>query len=106
MKEPIDNHPTLEARSGFFISHYVGTIPIPDACHARAAWVHRVAHVTFGLLKRGGQSVVLADFQVGDHVTVKWGAIEQAHLIKVGVEKCGDGLDKQNKSVYFNCGLI
>ena len=32
-------------------------------------------------LKRGGQSVGLADFQVGDRVIVIWEATEQGHLI-------------------------
>lgn len=33
------------------------------------------------ILKRGGQSVGLADFQVGDRVIVIWEATEQGHLI-------------------------
>jgi len=33
------------------------------------------------ILKKGGQSVGLADFQVGDRVIVIWEATEQGHLI-------------------------
>jgi hypothetical protein len=33
------------------------------------------------VLERGGQSAALADFQVGDRVTVKWEAAGQGHLI-------------------------
>ena len=33
------------------------------------------------VLKKGGQSVGRADFQVGDRVTVIWEATEQGHLI-------------------------
>jgi hypothetical protein len=33
------------------------------------------------ILKRGGQSVGLADFQVGDRATVIWEVTEQGHLI-------------------------
>ena len=33
------------------------------------------------VLERGGQSATLADFQVGDRVTVKWEATAQGHVI-------------------------
>jgi len=33
------------------------------------------------VLKRGGQSVGLSDFQVGDRVIVKWEVTEQGHVI-------------------------
>ena len=33
------------------------------------------------ILKKGGQSVGLADFRVGDRVIVIWESIEQGHLI-------------------------
>ena len=33
------------------------------------------------VLKRGGQSVGLADFRTGDRVTVTWEATERGHLI-------------------------
>lgn len=33
------------------------------------------------VLERGGQSATLADFQVGDRVTVKWEATGQGHVI-------------------------
>ena len=33
------------------------------------------------VVQKGGQSVDLADFQVGDRVTVKWKLTEKGHLI-------------------------
>ena len=33
------------------------------------------------VLKRGGQSVNLVDFQIGDRVTVKWKLTKEGHLI-------------------------